>query len=73
MANRTKITEEVYSEIKQVVLTPRMVLPAIRDVADAFGVCPSTVSEIKNSTDYEDYRVKLRRYRNNTKQRNQAD
>lgn len=70
MASRIKITEEVYNEIKQTTLTPRMILPAIRDVADAFGVCSSTVSEIKNSTDYEDYRVKLRRYRNNTKQRN---
>lgn len=70
MASRIKITEEVYDKIKQAALTPRMILPAIRDVADNFGVYSSTVSGIKNSTDYEDYRVKLRRYRNNIKQRN---
>lgn len=53
MARDEKITETVWNEIKLALSFPKLLQ---KDIAERYGISAHTVSDVKKSISYEDYR-----------------
>lgn len=53
-----KMTEERFGEMKAYLSTPVRIYPSLRRTALQFGCSSATVSLVKNSKDFEEYKKK---------------
>lgn len=53
-----KMTEERFREVKAYLSTPVRIYPSLRRTALQFGCSSATVSLVKNSKDFEEYKKK---------------
>lgn len=56
-----KMTEERFGEMKAYLSTPVRIYPSLRRTAIQFGCSSATVSLVKNSKDFEEYKEKRTR------------
>jgi hypothetical protein len=56
-----KMTEERFGEMKAYLSTPVRIYPSVRMTALQFGCSAATVSLVKNSKDFEEYKKKRTR------------